>query len=123
MKPSAKRKAKVFVRRVRGDAPEQSPANTKRASRARAALRTYSRAVGNGDEDSETQLSDLLCDLMHLADAKQVEWAEVVSRAENHYSAESLGRCRQCEARYDPEESDAGDNLCPRCNQPEKVGG
>jgi len=120
---SAKRKAKVFARRVRGDAPEQSPGNARRARRARAALRTYSRAVGNGDEDPETQLSDLLCDLMHLTDAKKVEWDEVVRRAEGHYSAEIAGRCRQCEARYELEENGAGDTLCPRCNQPEKAGG
>lgn len=42
-----------------------------------------------GDTDAWHEvLSDLLCDLHHLADSEGVDWPSIVSRADGHYTAE-----------------------------------
>jgi phosphoribosyl-ATP pyrophosphohydrolase len=53
-------------------------------------LAFHSRKVGNRDEEFETRLSDLLADLMHLANAKGVEFDEVVAHALRNFQGERL---------------------------------
>jgi hypothetical protein len=54
------------------------------------ALIAFTDVVGGG-EDLETQLSDLLGDLQHLADALGVDWDEAVRRGNRFYGEEILG--------------------------------
>lgn len=40
------------------------------------------------DEDNETILTDLLCDLMHLCDVERIDWSKCVALAQDHYREE-----------------------------------
>ncbi|UJD20915.1 hypothetical protein SEA_ZIMMER_77 [Mycobacterium phage Zimmer] len=65
--------------------------NTYNCSWAAVALSAYTKVVGGGDNDVATQLSDLLGDLMHLADAAGIDFDEAVNKAEFNYDAEVNG--------------------------------
>ena len=55
-----------------------------RASRGNSAVSAWVNESGDqGDEG--TNLSDLLADLMHFADAHDLDWSEVSRRARGHY--------------------------------------
>ena len=101
--------------------------NMKRAEWARRALGAFGRETGVGDEDMETQLSDLLCDLRHLADEEKVEWSEVLRRASFHYSAETSCTCPSCRAKgdamdYEFDVRKEGDfAICYKCGESFKI--
>jgi hypothetical protein len=64
--------------------------NNVRASRAALALVTYAERVGGGGEEPETNLTDLLADIMHLCDALDIDFDTTAVRASRHYFAEAL---------------------------------
>ncbi|WGH21500.1 hypothetical protein SEA_TUCKER_82 [Mycobacterium phage Tucker] len=65
--------------------------NTYNCTWAAVALSAYVKVVGGEDEDVATQISDLLGDLMHLADAAAVDFDEALNKAEYNYDAEVNG--------------------------------
>ncbi|QGH78082.1 hypothetical protein SEA_LONEWOLF_81 [Mycobacterium phage LoneWolf] len=65
--------------------------NTYNVSWACAALSAYVKVIGGHDEGVETAISDLLGDLMHLADAAGVDFEEAVNKAEFNYGFELNG--------------------------------
>ena len=64
------------------------PSNRERADWASIALVAFAEEVRMEDEDRETQLSDLLCDLMHFCNVEKLKWSLCVSRAQNHFREE-----------------------------------
>jgi len=66
--------------------PERT--NDDRADWAMAALRAFQAATGCDDADS---LGDLLCDLMHLSDRRDLDFEAALCRARGHYAAETAG--------------------------------
>lgn len=62
--------------------------NAERSTYALSSVNTFAIATGIQDEDMETQISDLLADLMHLADEHDIDWAYLDQRAGDHYRAE-----------------------------------
>ena len=67
--------------------------NCDRVARARGVIKAYAADVGQDDDDGDvaTNMSDLLGDLMHLADAHKLDKEEVQSQAYMHYGAEVEG--------------------------------
>jgi len=66
--------------------------NSVRAGFAATAVKAFAKRVGTHDwEDMETNLSDLLCDLMHLCNALGISFEDMVSRGAFHYDAELRG--------------------------------
>jgi hypothetical protein len=63
--------------------------NTRRKRQARETLAAYAKAVGQEAEDRETNLLDLLADLMHLMGPEAVE--DCLRRGAMHYEAEAKG--------------------------------
>ncbi|WP_226584351.1 hypothetical protein [Acuticoccus sediminis] len=59
--------------------------NLTRACWAEVAIRAFREQTGTDFEDA---LGDLLCDLMHWADARQFDFALALALAEFHYGAE-----------------------------------
>jgi hypothetical protein len=59
--------------------------NLQRAVWADNAIRTFRRETGCDHEDS---LGDLLCDLLHWADAKNFDFEAALFRARGHHEAE-----------------------------------
>jgi hypothetical protein len=66
--------------------PLSQPTNATRADRADKALRVYRRDSRCDFEDS---LGDLLCDLMHWADANKFDFEAALFRAQSHHEAEA----------------------------------
>ena len=67
--------------------------NLQRAAWAEQALLAYSEQKNEDKllyDEFETVFYDMLGDLMHLADAKQLDWLDMLERARNHYNAEIL---------------------------------
>ena len=63
--------------------------NCDRAAFAQVAVDTFAQRTGLGREDIEMKLSDLLCDMMHLADFEGLDWIDdVFGRANMHYEEE-----------------------------------
>jgi hypothetical protein len=56
--------------------------NTQRAAKALDAASDYL------EEDVEQAISDLLCDLHHLADVNDLDWEVLIDRGDMHYVAE-----------------------------------
>jgi hypothetical protein len=67
--------------------PDPENMNDARANWALAALRVFHNETGVDEGDA---LSDLLCDLMHLADRKGWDFDHELERARMHYEAETL---------------------------------
>jgi hypothetical protein len=65
--------------------------NLDRAESASSALAHFSKITGSQDEDTQTQMTDLMTNLMHLAHQHKVNYAQVVESAESHFAAEILG--------------------------------
>jgi len=66
--------------------------NTVRAGFAATGVKAFAQRVGTyHHEDMETNLSDFLCDLMHLCDALGISFEDMVSRGAFHYDAELRG--------------------------------
>ncbi len=50
----------------------------------------YGKTCASSDtEELELHVSDLLCDLMHFCDAKEIDWSNCISRAEGHHRYET----------------------------------
>jgi hypothetical protein len=64
------------------------PSNRERADWASIALDAFADECNMNDEDRETQLSDLLCDLMHFCDVEEINWTACVERAYDHWREE-----------------------------------
>lgn len=66
------------------------PTNAEPAQRARIALEVFiaQDLPAYRDEDKQTQLSDLYCNLHHLADQLGLDWEQIAARGNNHYTAE-----------------------------------
>lgn len=62
--------------------------NASRAHSAQNALAVFAKENGLEDEDIETQLSDIVTNLMHLCAINCVDFGSVLARAEGHYAAE-----------------------------------
>jgi len=67
---------------------EEAAMNIERVQWAQATLREFSRQAGMKDEDVETILQDLLCDLRHWALVVGLNYDDVDARAERGYQAE-----------------------------------
>lgn len=62
--------------------------NKDRAISARETLDYFAKRQGVQDEDRETQLSDLLCNLMHYARAAAIDFDSCLTRGHGHYTEE-----------------------------------
>jgi len=62
--------------------------NGHRAAWAAKALALFSAHTGIQGEDAELRISDLLCDLRHLADQEGVDWDQALARGDGHYQEE-----------------------------------
>ncbi len=72
--------------------PDPDELNDSRADHARQALQLFASLTGTTDENATTQVQDLLCDLMHLADRTDgLDFAESLTGAQWHYEAETDG--------------------------------
>ena len=60
--------------------------NEQRAQWARGALESFD---GYDPEDLESSITDLVCDLRHLADRREINWAALIDRVTRHYEAET----------------------------------
>ncbi|QFP95556.1 hypothetical protein SEA_GAUGELDP_73 [Mycobacterium phage GaugeLDP] len=65
--------------------------NSYNVSWASVALSAYVKVIGGHDEGIDVAISDLLGDLMHLADAAGVDFDEALNKAEYNYDAEVNG--------------------------------
>jgi hypothetical protein len=68
--------------------PDPEQMNDKRSAWAGAAVAAFQQATGTDDEDA---LGDLLCDLMHWADRANYDFQAALTRANDHYAAETAG--------------------------------
>jgi hypothetical protein len=66
--------------------------NYRRATFASGSLKHYAKRTGDLDEAPGTAISDLLGDLMHLADCLSLDFISLMDRAYTDYSAEIEGR-------------------------------
>lgn len=63
------------------------PTNADRAERAFRVVDSY-RKKHDPEEDNETVLSDLLADLLHFCDERNLDFAKIEDTARMHYEAE-----------------------------------
>lgn len=64
------------------------PSNRERADWASMALDDFADETGMEDEDRKTQITDLLCNLMHFCDIEKIDWNRCVALAQDHYTEE-----------------------------------
>lgn len=70
--------------------PDPEEMNDDRAEWAAQAVDTFARATGMFDnEDNQTILADLLCDIRHWCDRNDASFAGALQTAEMHYEAET----------------------------------
>ena len=62
--------------------------NKDRAESAFRALQKFSQVTDIQDEEPETQISDLLCNLQHYADEQGVDFRACLDRGNRNYSEE-----------------------------------
>ena len=90
--------------------------NIDRAEWARVAVIAFGLETGVHCEDMETQISDLVADLKHLACAEGVDWDIVEKRANMHYRYENAWRCKKCKRTFDAEsDPKAEEDRCCEC--------
>ena len=63
-----------------------NPTNENRANWAENAINNYCQETG--DDDTETGMTDLLADMMHLCDRDGFDFSTSLARAEMHYLEE-----------------------------------
>lgn len=74
------------------DTPAQIAAdNYRRACRAAVAVKSYAQITHDQGESPGSVMVDLLCDLMHLADCLDLDFADLANRAGTHYAPELRG--------------------------------
>ena len=65
--------------------------NAKRAAWAETALAAFCAVTGqNTEEEAHEAMTDLICDLLHLANAKRLNPSSIISQAIGHYEHEIL---------------------------------
>jgi hypothetical protein len=80
------------LRNNHGDLADAQHDNTARAGFALRGVAAFSERVGGTDsEPVDQQIGDLLGDLMHLADALDLDFDYLVSRGRFHYDPETRG--------------------------------
>ena len=57
----------------------------------RAALALAAHSAAAGETEAESQLSDLLTDLIHWTDRQSIDFAKVLKQAQGHYEYEQTG--------------------------------
>ena len=62
--------------------------NQDRAESACKAVERFSDALDMGDEDDDTRISDLLCNMMHFCDQQGVDFHDCLERASRNYETE-----------------------------------
>lgn len=62
--------------------------NEQRAEWAYRAVQKHSQTTGSEEEEMDTQMSDLLCNMMHMADEQGLDFSEVMEQASRHYDTE-----------------------------------
>ena len=62
--------------------------NKDRAAFARRAVQVFAEETGTHIENLETQVCDLLADLMHLCAEKSIDWEQVSTMSEIHFNEE-----------------------------------
>ena len=67
----------------------RDPTNYDRAEWASLAVKDHACRTNSQDEDAQTKLSDLLCNLRHFADVIGIDWDSAIERASMHYEAEA----------------------------------
>ena len=73
---------------------KQSPNNRKRAEWASRALKEYALNVSSLNDfelEPETTVSDLLADIRHFCDSKEIDFDDALAQAKRHYGAEMMG--------------------------------
>lgn len=93
--------------------------NNKRAGWARTALKTYK--ATRGTNGIETDICDLIADLLHLCDKTGVSTAQAIAHAQWHHEQADV-RCRKCKASFDLEAGDGseesdGKPMCNECSE------
>lgn len=63
--------------------------NEDRAEAAYRAVEKFSDTTGLEGEDMQTKISDLLCNLQHLAVEQGIEFSECLEQAYRHYETET----------------------------------
>jgi len=114
--PAAEAKSQPFSQSVR-----PTPLvgmNLKRAQWARQAVVAFMAATGLSEADGfDTAISDLLVDLTHLTFELNLDFQELMARAERHYTAETASLCSACRRAHDAEADGAEDALCIECDR------
>lgn len=82
------------------------PDNNERAAWARVGIFAFAEETGIANEDIHMQVTDFLCDLMHLADYEELDWENIVRIAEDHYNAEVFeeGKAQKSPREWSPRE-------------------
>jgi hypothetical protein len=62
--------------------------NIERSDSARKAIDTFSEITDIESEEMDAKISDLLCNLQHLADNHEVDFQECLDRGTRNYTAE-----------------------------------
>lgn len=93
--------------------------NRERSEAAAAAVDAFERLVflRPGEESRQTVLGDLLCDLMHYAQAQGLAWEGVIANATAHYEGETCFACKGEVA----DDGGSGSRLCSQCQQLQPV--
>lgn len=64
------------------------PDNEERANDGEEAIKYFAKRVHQEDEDLKTNMTDLLADLMHLADFEDINFEEIFHTAKDHFDTE-----------------------------------
>ena len=62
--------------------------NTQRAQWAAKSVEVHANVSGMNDDDMETHIQDLLCNLQHLADKECLDFSEILGKATTTYKGE-----------------------------------
>lgn len=93
--------------------------NKKRAAWARETLEAFMRTTGLTEADGyPTAISDLLTDLMHLADLIERPFEPLLEKAQTYYRDETGAICERCERRFDgwSDRAEGSTDLCIECS-------
>jgi hypothetical protein len=94
--------------------------NHRRAATARVGILAFARATGLSVENDglETVVGDLLCNIRHFCDEKNLDFDALLDHADGHYCAERNALCSVCKRFFDAEADETKDpNVCLRCEK------
>lgn len=90
--------------------------NRKRSLWADEAVRAFACTTQVGDEEPQTQLADLLTDLMHWVGDHGCDFEAALARAREHFGMETESACKRCRPRFDPGDPDGSSkDECAGC--------